>query len=75
MCLAMPVEVIEVLPEQRARISVDGVSREISLALVEDVKPGDFVLLHVGYAIGKLDRDAADATLRELSVLASEEPA
>ena len=70
MCLAMPVEVIELLPEQRARVSVDGVTREISLALVDDVAVGDFVLLHVGFAIGKLDRDEADATLRELAALA-----
>jgi hydrogenase expression/formation protein HypC len=67
----MPVEVIELLPEQRARISVDGVSREISLALVDDVAVGDFVLLHVGYAIGKLDRAEADQTLRALAELAT----
>jgi len=70
MCLAMPVEVIEVLPGERARVSVDGVSREISLALVDDVAPGDFVLLHVGYAIGKLDRDEAARTLAQFAELA-----
>ena len=69
MCLAMPVEVIELLPEQCARVSVDGVTREISLALVDDVAVGDFVLLHVGYAIGKLDRAQADETLRDLAAL------
>ena len=71
MCLAMPVEVIEVLPGERARVSVDGVSREISLALVEDVAPGDFVLLHVGYAIGKLDREEAERTLAQFAELAA----
>lgn len=71
MCLAMPVEVVELLPGERARVSIDGVSREISLALVENVAPGDFVLLHVGYAIGKLDRAAADATLAQLAALAA----
>jgi len=71
MCLAMPVEVVELLPGQCARVSVDGVTREISLALVDDVAVGDFVLLHVGYAIGKLDREEADATLRELAALAA----
>jgi hydrogenase expression/formation protein HypC len=69
MCLAMPVEVIELLPGPRARVGVDGVTREISLALVDDVAVGDFVLLHVGYAIGKLDRAAADETLRALAAL------
>jgi hydrogenase expression/formation protein HypC len=72
MCLAMPVEVIELLPGEGARVSVDGVSREISLALVDDVAVGDFVLLHVGYAIGKLDRAAAEATLAQLAALAQE---
>jgi len=70
MCLAMPVEVIELMDEQRARVSVDGVTREISLALVDDVGIGDFVLLHAGFAIGKLDREAADETLRDLAILA-----
>jgi hydrogenase expression/formation protein HypC len=65
----MPVEVIELLPGERARVSVDGVTREISLALVDDVAVGDFVLLHVGYAIGKLDRAQADETLRALAAL------
>jgi len=71
MCLAMPVEVIELLPGDNARVAVDGVAREISLALVEGVKPGDFVLLHVGYAIGKLDRAEAEATLAQFAALAA----
>ncbi|MDR2207964.1 MAG: HypC/HybG/HupF family hydrogenase formation chaperone [Azoarcus sp.] len=70
MCLAMPVEVVELMDGQRARVSVDGVTREISLALMDDVAVGDFVLLHVGFAIGKLDREEADATLRDLAELA-----
>ncbi len=70
MCLAMPVEVIELMDGQRARVAVDGVTREISLELVDDVAVGDFVLLHVGFAIGKLDREAADETLRDLAILA-----
>ena len=70
MCLAMPVEVIKTLPGDCALVSVDGVSREISLALVEDVSPGDFVLLHVGYAIGKINRDEAERTLAQLAELA-----
>jgi hydrogenase expression/formation protein HypC len=63
MCLAMPVQVTELLPGQRARVSVDGVSREVSVALVDNLAVGDFVILHVGYAIGKLDEDEARRTL------------
>lgn len=75
MCLAMPVEVIELLPGELARVSVDGVTRDISLTLVENVTPGDFVLLHVGYAIGKLDRAEAEATLAQLATLVAADAA
>lgn len=64
MCLAVPVEVIELLPGDMARVDAGGVRKEISLALVEDVRVGDFVILHVGYALQKLDPAEAERTLR-----------
>ncbi|GLR46143.1 hydrogenase assembly protein HupF [Mesorhizobium amorphae] len=63
MCLAIPVQVKEVLPDNMAKVTLDGVSKIISTALVEDVKPGDHVLLHVGYALAKIDPEAAERTL------------
>jgi hydrogenase expression/formation protein HypC len=63
MCLAVPVQVVELLPREMARVDAGGVRKEISLALVEDVRVGDFVILHVGYALQKLDPDAAARTL------------
>ncbi len=63
MCLAIPAEVIEVLPGDRARIELGGVVKEISLALVDDVAVGDFVIVHVGFALSKLSRDEAEETL------------
>jgi hydrogenase expression/formation protein HypC len=63
MCLAIPVQVIELLEGDMARVSLDGVQKTISLALVEDVKPGDYVILHVGYALNKLDPEEAERTL------------
>ena len=67
MCLAIPVQVTELLDGDMARVSLDGVGKIISLALVENVRPGDYVILHVGYALNKLDPDEAEHTLRLLA--------
>ncbi|MGD0634104.1 MAG: HypC/HybG/HupF family hydrogenase formation chaperone [Beijerinckiaceae bacterium] len=63
MCLAIPVQVTELLDDDMARVTLDGVSKVISLALVEDVRIGDYVILHVGYALNKLDPGEAGKTL------------
>jgi hydrogenase expression/formation protein HypC len=63
MCLAIPVKVIEVGAGETAIVDLDGVKKEISLALVDDVQVGDYVILHVGYALSKLDADEAEKTL------------
>jgi len=81
MCLAIPIRVEALLPDQMARVTLGGVSKVISIALLEDVRPGDYVLLHVGYALTRLDPDQAEHTLalmREAAVpglLATEEVA
>jgi hydrogenase expression/formation protein HypC len=67
MCLAIPVQVTELLDGDMARVALDGVKKEISLALVDDVKPGDYVILHVGYALNKIDPDEAEKTLALLA--------
>jgi hydrogenase expression/formation protein HypC len=63
MCLAIPIRVEALLPDQMARVSLGGVSKVVSIALVEDVQVGDYVLLHVGYALTRLDPDEAERTL------------
>lgn len=63
MCLALPGEIVEVLPDGMARVRFGESELTISLALVEDVGPGDYVLAHSGFAITKLDREEAEATL------------
>lgn len=63
MCLAIPALVVELSPNDMARIDLDGVRKDISLALVEDVAVGDYVIVHVGYALQKLDPDEAAETL------------
>lgn len=63
MCLAIPVRIVEVLPNQQAIIDLGGVRKEISTALLDAVEVGEYVILHVGYAIGKLDTEEALRTL------------
>jgi hydrogenase expression/formation protein HypC len=63
MCLAIPVLVTELLPDDMAKVSLDGVTKVVSTALVEDLKIGDYVVLHVGYALTKLDPEEAERTL------------
>jgi hydrogenase expression/formation protein HypC len=63
MCLAVPARVVELLPPDEAWVELDGVRLRISLALVDDVALGDYVIVHVGFALQKLDTDEAEATL------------
>jgi hydrogenase expression/formation protein HypC len=69
MCLAIPARVAELLPDDQARIELGGVHKVISLSLLEDVKVGDYLIVHVGYAIGKLDPDEAAQTLALFSAM------
>ncbi len=68
MCLGIPVKVMEVDGES-AVADVGGARREISLLLLDDVKPGDWVILHAGFAIQKMDEEEAEKTLALLREL------
>jgi hydrogenase expression/formation protein HypC len=64
MCLALPVRVVEVEEGgDWATVDLGGVRKRISLALLEEVAAGDYVILHVGYALTKLDAAEAERTL------------
>ena len=63
MCLAIPVRVVELRDDATAIVDLDGIRKEISLALVDDVEVGDYVILHVGYALARLDPEEAERTL------------
>lgn len=73
MCLAIPAEVTKLLPDEMAVASIDGVSKEVSVALIEDLAVGDYVIIHVGYALTKIDPDEARRTLELMRELSSEE--
>lgn len=63
MCLAIPARIVELLPGDACRVDLGGVRKEISLALVDGAGVGDYVIVHVGYALSKLDEEEARQTL------------
>ena len=67
MCLGIPGEVVELLddPPDLAKVDVSGVRRAINIGLLSDekVEPGDWVLIHVGFALSKIDEQEAKAAL------------
>ena len=65
MCLAIPSRVIEI-EGHSGTIDTDGVRREVSLVLLADVKIGDYVIVHAGYAIQIIDEASATASLAAL---------
>ncbi len=67
MCLAIPVCITEIVDEERALASSGGVIREINTALVDNLSVGDYVILHVGYALSRLDQAEAERTLAAMS--------
>jgi hydrogenase expression/formation protein HypC len=72
MCLALPVKVVELGAGDTAIVDLGGVRKEISLALLADVQVGDYVILHVGYALSKLDPEEAERTLALFAELNAE---
>jgi hydrogenase expression/formation protein HypC len=63
MCLAIPAEIVALKEGDIATVSLGGVKKDVSLALVEGVAPGDYVLIHVGYALSRLSPEEAERTL------------
>ncbi len=73
MCLALPALIVELLGAETAIIDLGGVRKQISIALVPAARPGDYVIVHVGHAIGTLDEAEAQATLALFAELARSE--
>ena len=64
MCLAIPARIEELSTPGNAIVNLGGVRKEISLALVDDAQVGEYVIVHVGYALQKLDQEEAELTLK-----------
>jgi len=72
MCLGIPGQVVELLDhEHLAKVDVSGVGRVVNIGLLEDeqVTPGDWVLIHVGFAMSKIDEDEAKRALASLQLM------
>jgi hydrogenase expression/formation protein HypC len=63
MCLAVPGQIIELLDDGQARVDFTGVRRTVSVVFTPEAEPGDWVLIHVGFALATIDEDEAKATL------------
>ena len=64
MCLAIPARVVSLGNDATAIVSLEGIKKKISTALLTDLEIGDYVLVHVGYALHKLSQEEAIRTLK-----------
>ena len=67
MCLAIPVRLERIDSAEKGVASVGGILREVDITLVDDLSVGDYVILHVGFALSKLDEGQAQETLRMMT--------
>jgi hydrogenase expression/formation protein HypC len=77
MCLAIPGKIVEIVDEENqiAKVEVGGVRRNVNIGMLDkdDARIGDYVLIHVGFAMSKIDEKQAEETLRLLEELGSYE--
>ena len=75
MCLAIPGKIVEIVDEENriAKVDVGGVKRNVNIGMLDDASLGDYVLIHVGFAMSKIDEKEAEETLRLLHDLGSYE--
>jgi len=73
MCLAIPGKIVEMVDEENriAKVEIGGVRRGVNVGMLDDIKIGDYVLVHVGFAMSKVDEQQAEETLRLLQELGS----
>ncbi|MGH2494560.1 MAG: HypC/HybG/HupF family hydrogenase formation chaperone [Ktedonobacteraceae bacterium] len=73
MCLGIPGQIVDIVDDANsiAKVDVSGVRRNVSVALVrpDGIAPGDWVLIHVGFAMSKIDEDEARDTMQSLQML------
>jgi hydrogenase expression/formation protein HypC len=70
MCLAIPMMIVEARPDGSGVVEVEGSRREVDLSLLQDPKPGEYVIVHAGFAIEKLNQDDANERIAMFEELA-----
>jgi hydrogenase expression/formation protein HypC len=73
MCLAIPGRVVKLKDTMLAEVEIGGVTREVSLTLLPEAQVGDYVLVHTGFAIEKIDEKEAEETMKLLKQMIGEE--
>ena len=71
MCLALPALVVQLCGDDQAVVDLGGVRKQVSVALVPEARLGDYVIVHVGHAIGLIDPEEAERTLALFGELAA----
>ena len=68
MCLAIPGKILEIEPPY-AMVDIGGIGRKVHLGIIADPGVGEYILVHAGFAISKIDREEAEKTLSEIKKL------
>ncbi len=69
MCLAVPAKILEINDSDTALCDFNGVQKDVNVSLINDPKPGDWVIVHVGFALNRIDADEAQKTLQALEAI------
>ncbi len=69
MCLALPALVVTLAPPEHAVVEIGGIRKTVSIAIVPDTRVGEYVIVHVGFAIGRVDPIEAERTLALIAEL------
>lgn len=75
MCLALPARIVALHEDDQATVDLAGVRKTVSVALTPEARVGDYVIVHVGHAIGLLDTEEAERTLALFAEMAAKESA
>ena len=75
MCLALPARIVELPTAEQAVVELGGVRKTVSVALTPEARIGDYVIVHVGHAIGLLDAEEAEKTLALFAEITAAEKA
>jgi hydrogenase expression/formation protein HypC len=74
MCVAVPGKIVSIDDDEVAVVDFDGVTREVSVSLLEDPVPGEYVIVHAGFALHKVNADEADETIELMRQALNELP-
>ena len=69
MCLAVPAKILEINDSDTALCDFNGVQKDVNVSLINDPKPGDWVIVHVGFALNRIDANEAQKTLQALEAI------